>query len=95
MTRARAQVLEADFKQLDASGDGSVTLEELLQGANWQGAGKSRVWPKQITTMMIMIIIIIIIRIIIIIITLEELLQGANWHGAGRRRPRRPPRPNP
>ena len=43
MTRARAQVLEADFKQLDASGDGSVTLEELLQGANWQGAGKSRV----------------------------------------------------
>ncbi len=38
-------MLEADFARLDTGGDGSVDLEELLAGVNWDGSGASRVRP--------------------------------------------------
>jgi hypothetical protein len=45
ITMLKRQVLEADFARLDTGGDGSVDLEELLAGVNWDGAGASRVCP--------------------------------------------------
>ena len=44
--RTHTQGLEGDFRGLDSDGDGSISLEELLRGANWSGEGRARVIYK-------------------------------------------------
>jgi hypothetical protein len=40
----KLQAIETDFRNIDKGKDGVIEFEELLDGVNWDGSSKSKVW---------------------------------------------------